>query len=402
MSAPGQDGAPGLFTYEFTVLTLAAALGFCNIAVFYGLATWLERMGVDPAWRGALIAAEPLAALAARPLLSFLLTARRALFTARLGLLGMGLALPCYQLAHTAPALFAVRVFHGLSFVCLVSAVMALLAKVVPPGLAGRAFGYFSLSSLIPYAVMPPLMEWLLPRVGGEARAYAWTALLTLPALALMAPLGASLGPGAFPDEEDRRGPTPGEILENLRQGPVLLLLGANLLVFCATTQVFFFIKPYAVSLRLAEPGLFFTVSTCASLAVRVLGGPYFDRLPRRGAALAALAALAACVGLFAWARGAAAFFVLAGAYGLCLGLALPLLNASLFLESAPRFRGANMNLMLFMMDAGYVLGPLAGGALVAGGCGFGALFAAGAACAAAGAAMLAPLAARERRRPEA
>lgn len=397
MSASPAPPAERLFTYDFTVLTLAAAFGFCNIAVFYGLASYLDRIGMDPAWRGALIAAEPLAAFLARPVLSVLLTSRQALAVARFSLVGMGLALPCYQFAHAVPVFLAVRVFHGLSFVCLVSAVMVLLAKVVPPSLAGRAFGYFSLSSLVPYAVMPPLTEWLLPRVGDEARVYAWTALMTLPALALMVPLGARLGAGAFTDEE-RHAPSRSDILDNLGRKPILLLLGANLLVFAGSTQVFFFIKPYAVSLGLADPGLFFTVSTAASIAVRVLAGPYYDRLPKRLTALLAMLALGACMALFGRAAGAPAFFTLAGAYGLCLGLALPMVNAAMFLESPQRFRGMNMNLMLFMMDAGYVLGPLLGGALAAGAGGYGALFAVSAACAAAGAALLAPLAARERR----
>lgn len=395
MSAHAQDGPQRLFTYDFTVLTLAAAFGFCNIAVFYGLASHLDRIGIDPAWRGAVIAAEPLAALLTRPALSVLLVPGRALAVARLSLAGMGLALPCYQLALTVPALLAVRIVHGLAFVCLMSAVMTLLARIVPPKLSGRAFGYFSLSSLVPYALMPPLIEALLPRVGGEAQAYAWTALLVLPALALLIPLGARLGADAFPESE-RHPPSRGDILASLGRAPILLLLGANLLLFAATTQVFFFVKPYALSLGLAEPGLFFTVSTAASIAVRVLAGPYYDRLPRRMAAMLAMLALGACIGLFAWARAAAPFLALACAYGLCLGVALPLVNASMFLESEPRFRGMNMNLMLFMMDAGYVLGPLAGGALTAGAGGYGTLFAVAAASVTAGAALLAPLAAKE------
>ncbi|GFK93922.1 hypothetical protein NNJEOMEG_01760 [Fundidesulfovibrio magnetotacticus] len=397
MTPPSDDGPQRLFTYDFAVLTLAAAFGFCNIAVFYGLASWLERQGVDPAWRGAVIAAEPMAALAVRPFLSVLVTARRALLLARLSLAGLGLALPCYQFAHSVPELLAVRIFHGLSFVCLVSAVMALLARTVPPKLSGRAFGYFSLASLVPYALMPPLTEWLLPRAGGEARAYAWTALLTLPALALMVPLGKRLGRKAFPPEE-RHGPSRAEILENLGRPPVLLLLGANLLAFAATTQVFFFAKPYALSLGLADPGLFFTVSTGASIAVRVLAGPYYDRLPRRTAALSALALLGACIVLFPLAASATTFLALAGVYGSCLGVAMPLANAAMFLESPARLRGMNMNLMLFMMDAGYVLGPLAGGALLAGSGGFGALFGVSAACATGAALLYLPLAARELR----
>jgi len=37
--------------------------------------------------------------------------------------------------------------------------------------------------------------------------------------------------------------------------------------------------------------------------------------------------------------------------------------------------RGTTMNLMLFMMDASYVFGPMAGGAILAGGAGFPGLF---------------------------
>ena len=63
-----------LFTYDFLVLTSAAAFGFCNIAVFYGLASHLKQLGVDPAWQGTVIAAEPLAAFLTRPFLSVWLT----------------------------------------------------------------------------------------------------------------------------------------------------------------------------------------------------------------------------------------------------------------------------------------------------------------------------------------
>lgn len=59
------ETAPGtpkrLFTYDFTVLPLAATFGFCNIAVFSGFTSYLERLGIDAAWRGWLLGAEPLA-----------------------------------------------------------------------------------------------------------------------------------------------------------------------------------------------------------------------------------------------------------------------------------------------------------------------------------------------------
>jgi len=396
MTAP-QGARERLFTYDFVVLALAATFGFCNIAVFYGLATHLERLGVDPAWRGAVIAAEPLAAFLSRPFLSVWLTAPRALGVARLALAATGLVLPCYLLADDVPALLAVRLAHGLAFVCLVSAVTALLARTVPPRRAAEAFGVFSLSALVPYALMPPLMEWLAPRAGGEAGAYAWTALLTLPALAMLLPLGPRLGRAAFAPEE-RRPPSRRELIDNLRRPPVALLLGAKLLFFTASTQLFFFFKPYALTLRDVDPGLLFTVTTCSSIAVRVLAGPYYDRLPRCATAGAAIACLGACAALFTQSGGGLSFLALAALYGLLQGVALPLFNAAMFLASAPGLRGLNLNLLLFMMDAGYVIGPLAAGAALAAGGGYSTVYGVSAGLFACSAGVMALLALRERR----
>jgi MFS family permease len=114
---------------------------------------------------------------------------------------------------------------------------------------------------------------------------------------------------------------------------------------------------------------------------------------------LLGLLGLCACIALFAYSKGGASFFWLAGAYGFSLGIAMPLLNAAMFLESPPPLRGMNMNLMLFMMDAGYTFGPLGGGLLLAGPGGFPSLFGVSAACAFGAAALLAPLAVKEWKR---
>ncbi|EPR37694.1 major facilitator superfamily MFS_1 [Desulfovibrio sp. X2] len=399
-SSPDLAAEPArLFGYDFTVLLLAATFGFCNIAVFYGLASHLRKLGIDPAWQGVVIAAEPMAAFLTRPFLSVWLTPRQALVTARAALVATGLVLPCYMLASSVPALIAVRVVHGLAFVCLVSAVMVLLAKTVPAPAAGRAFGLFSLSALVPYAIMPPFTEWLLLRVGGEAHAYAWTALLTLPSLALFVPLGRRLGRDSFSEEEKRR-PSLAEVRADVSRPSIALLLGANLLLFAGSTQIFFFLKPFALSAGGLDPALFFTVCTAASIAVRVLAGPFYDRLPRAAASLSGLLGLAACAVLLATTRGEAAFLGLAAVYGLLQGVSLPLLNAAMFLTSEPRLRGMNMNLMLFMMDAGYTFGPLAAGGLLEAGGGYAGLFTASACCFLGSAGLLAPLALRELRSP--
>jgi MFS family permease len=385
-----------LWTYDFTVLTLAAAFGFCNIAIFYGFASYLERIGIDSALRGVLLGAEPLAALILRPFLSVFVTPKNALALAQISLVAMGAALCSYQFAAGIPVLFAVRVFHGLAFVCLVSAIIVLLSRIIPKTLSGRAFGYFSLSALVPYAIMPPFMEWLLPQVQSEAQAYALASLLVLPALALFVPLRARLGRRAFGDVADACRPSLTDIRTNLGQQPVVLLLVANLCLFLSTTLVFFFMKPFAVGIGVGDPGLFFTISTAASITVRVAAGTLYDKLPKHLLLTVALVGLACCMALFAGTTAETRFLIVAGAYGLSLGVAMPLINATMFGHSLPRLRGLNMNLMLFTMDAGYVVGPVAGGALLAAGAGYPVLFTFCAICATASGGLVLPLAIRE------
>jgi MFS family permease len=67
--------------------------------------------------------------------------------------------------------------------------------------------------------------------------------------------------------------------------------------------------------------------------------------------------------------------YLMAGYYGLCIGFVMPLLNASLFDVSPPHLRGVNINLALFVMDAGFCLSPYAGGAFIASGHSYGSLF---------------------------
>ncbi|MBG0775924.1 MAG: MFS transporter [Desulfovibrionaceae bacterium] len=345
-----------------------AFLAFCNISLFYGLNDYLKARGIPSLWRGVLLGLEPCTALVLRPLISPFLTVRNGVAGVAVALLLLMVALCSYAAADSIRALALVRIAHGLGFVLLVSSVTTLLVAYLPPGRTGQGFGIFAIAGLLPYAVLPPVVERLLPLAGSEPRVYA----LFAPALLLGLPVLPYLRRRVRLLDRDGlapcRRPTLADIRADLRSPGVARLLVANGLVFTATTVVFFFMKDRLTVLDMRNEGLFFSVSTAATVGVRVFCGRLLDRIDRFVMLLAMLLALAAVFVLFSLAGSGVALLVLAGAYGICLGFAVPQLNAAMFEISPPPLRGFNTNLMLFTMDAGYVFGPvLAGGLLAAG-----------------------------------
>lgn len=368
---------PGrLLSFEFVALSAISFLAFCNLSIFYGFNTYLERQGVDPAWCGALLALEPAAAFMLRPIVSPLLNLGNGVRAIGLGLATVMAALAGYSFADGLASLALVRILHGVGFVLLVSAAISVLVHYVPKERSGQGFGVFSIMTLLPYALMPPLVESLLPGAGDEAGVYLLAAPLFLPAFLLLIPLGRRARSLAvtLPQRAMAR-PSLAEVRADLRAPGVARLLLANLLVFTATTVVFFHMKDHLAGLGSANPGLFFSISTTATILVRVTCGPLLDRVNRAATLAVSLPLLGSCLFLFGVATGPVGILSLAGFYGASLGFIMPQLNAAMFVISPPHLRGLNTNLMLFTMDGGYWLGPLLAGFLSAAGLGYAGIF---------------------------
>ena len=382
-----------LFSYGFVALSLTALFGFCNIAIFYSFYHYLETIGISPQWRGTLLALEPLTAFMVRPFISPLLHAGNGLRCIRYALIANGMALLCYPFASTVLTLVAVRIFHGLAFVVLVSSVAALLVLFIPPAKSGQGFGIFSLMTLLPYAVVPPMNEWVLTRVDNPAMPYALASVFLLPALVSLVPLGKRV---AQKREEHGFCARPGsrwtDVVTNLKTPGTRVILGANFCFFVSTTTIFYLIKDFAPTIGVSNAGMFFTVSTIAVILMRLGGSSFFDRVDKKRVLLGA--GILLCLALYSFGHlyGQILFLMVAAVYGACLGVILPLLNAAMFLVSAPNMRGLNTNLMLFMMDAGYVVGPFMGASIMGLGYSYSVLFGVAACCSLVGVACVARL----------
>ena len=367
------NGQQSIWTFEFLALCAISMLAFSNIAIFYSFYSYLTELGVAPAWRGPLLALEPLTALLVRPFLGRFLTLGNSVRFMRVGLGLATLALLSYPVTTSIPLLALVRVLHGLGFVVLVGGIMGVITVILPREKSAQGFGLFSVTILLPYAFMPPFVEMVLPYLSGHGpghgAAYALAAPLMLPAFLLLRPLGRrtrALALTLHPSHLEK--PSWAEVRQGLRTPSVSLLLLGNLLLVMAHSIIFFFMRDFAVLLGAGNPGMFFTFANAATITGRVTGGHLLDKVDKGRVLVLAFLGLAVLLPLFGQAGTPFRLFGLALLYGSGIALTMPLLNASMLTVSTPRLRANNANLMMVAVDAGFFSGPFLAGALLAAG----------------------------------
>ncbi len=352
-----------LLTRDFFVLNFIIFLTYCNIAVFFQLHGYLLRaLHVSQEQAGFLIGVFALTALVIRPMISpFLLpgNARRWIF---IGAAGVIVSLLFYRLGQGFIGMTVVRIVHGLFYVVMATAVMARIVERIPPQRSAEAFGIISVITLLPYAVLPPVIGPLIAHLGGFLRVLDITALMMLPVL----PLLALISPGGKGKMSGSGKLSLAELKENLKNRQVVRVLIISLFVFVAFTPVFYFIKDFAKNIGIENAGWFFTISTLLEILVRLGGGRYMDRGDKPKVLLGSLLLLLTGYLLLAHIQSRAFFFFIAVLFGLGWGIALPLLNGLVFDFSSPRLRALNANLGLEMFQVGFFLGPILGGFILA------------------------------------
>jgi MFS family permease len=356
-----------LFSFEFVALSTISFLAFCNLSLFYGFNAYLEGLEVTAAWRGILIGLEPATAFVLRPIISPWLTPRNSVPVIGLGLTLVMLALLGYAEADNLWTLGLIRILHGTGFVVMISACVSVVVLFIPEGRSGQGFGVISITTLLPYAVLPPLVEPLLIVVGDASRVYTLFSPLFVPALLLLPAVGRGVRRRLTePRDQIVHRPKRADIVEDLRTPGIVGILATNLLFIIATSTVFFYMKDHLSDLGTGNPGLFFSISTGSTILVRIVCGKLLDKVNRAAMLALFLAVLTLCFLLFSLAQTSGVILSLAGLYGVCLGFIMPQLNASMFVISPRHLRGLNTNMMFFTMDAGFWMGPMLAGLLLA------------------------------------
>ena len=365
-----------LLTFEFLSLCMIIVMAFCNVSVFYSFYYYLGVIEIPVVWRGFLVGLEPMAAFALRLFILPWLHMRNA-YAIAMASLALLIAVSCsYLFVTTVAGLIVVRILHGAFFVLLTSAVIALMVNFIPWEKSGQGFSILTVATMIPYAIVPPLTEALLPHMRNAADIYAGVSVFSLIGIIIMLMMRRRVTKAIGEmDAVLMKKLTLAKIRENFKHNSVLMLLSAILFLYLAHATFFYFLKNLSLQTGVGHVGAFFSFSMASIILVRILGTTVFDHLNKVKLLLTALLAMTICLIALPGTKTPAVYYLLAVVYGGSIGVASPLINALLFSASAPELRGLNTNMTLLIMDAGYFLTPYLGGMLITLGADFGILF---------------------------
>ncbi len=352
-----------LFNREFIALNGIAFFTYCNLAIFFEFHDYLSTLPIPSMWIGFLIAAFSLTALIVRPLVSPLITvhnSRKWMFTSCCFLIA---SLTLYNFATGFWSMTITRVIHGAAYVVMGTSATTKLVSVIPKDKSAQAFGLLSVISLLPFALIPPLLKPLTVYFAGFDGVINVSAALMLINLPLIALLKAT-----WTSDLDEEIPLSiNEIVVNLKDQRIWSLLAINLIVWTSFTSIFFYLKGFGEKIGISNPGYFFTVSTFTEMAVRVFAGHLFDKINKKISLVVSLVLLIFGYMLIGIVTNPIGFYSLGLVLGLGWGVILPIINGFLFDVSAPKYRGLNANLATEMFQAGFTLGPFLGGLVLFG-----------------------------------
>lgn len=371
----GQQPQEKLLSRDFILLFCMSMCCNSYLAVFYCFEQWLEGLAVSPNWRGILLASLAAMVLLFRPVASVVFLKRNKLppllCTIILSSCVM-LAYPLVPKEHVVGMVWTLRIVQGISLAVYSCCVVAVMVSCIPKGQSARGFALFSLTTLLPYSIIPAVGERILPLLGGEPYLFAATAMLGVPALCMLLPLAPKLRASEIPPAEAEQLTARKLIHAASHSGLAFIYLGCLTFSIMVSLAIYF-IKGLCVETG-ARPEWFFLTYTITMILIRLFGGHLLDTLPRyRVVPICALTLVCCLLGL-AWAPRSL-FFLCACFYGISLGLLYPLLAATVYDRSTPETRSINSNVMMLTFDASGMIGPLLGGAVVNAGWGYRGVF---------------------------
>lgn len=365
-----------LLSRDFILLFLMAMCSNSFIAVYYCFEQWMQGLGISAGWRGILLAALFAMILVFRPLTSILMLRHGKFWPMLISLAVCTLVMVCYPFIGSGfaiPAILALRLIQGIALAIYSACTIGVLVECIPPGQSARGFAIFSLTMLLPYAIIPALSEEILPYLGSEAKLFAYMAWLGLPSFIMLGLMLKRLKKPEIPVQQ-AESISRKELFYAITHTGLGFVYSACLFFSMMTVMAIFYMKGLC-QLTGEHPASFFSSYSLTIIFVRVFGSHLMDTLPRHKVTIICSAVLVLCMTGFVYAPSWA-FIPVSCVYGLGLGLLYPLLAAAVYDRSTPDMRSINSNIMMATFDASGMLAPVLGGVVISQGYGYKGVFA--------------------------
>ena len=263
---------------NFTLVTLANFLFFCNFSSFFLLPLYIKDLGGTEADIGFIMGTFGITSLGAIPFVAFLVDkyGRR-----RFLIIGYALmfvtSLSYLFVSDLSPLIYALRLLQGVSFAFSFTAAGTFVADYIPPQQRAEGLGIFSAFTIASYAIGPSLGEFLID-LEGFRLFFLSASFFSLVSLVL----SLFAKDGRFARSGDRFGLGFFRLIVSRKY---LAVLSANVILAGGLGAVLNFVAAYFTSKEL-NAYYFFLTYTITVVAVRVIGGRVSDSLGRMTIAL--------------------------------------------------------------------------------------------------------------------
>ncbi len=339
--------------------TFAQGLAF---NLFLHLPGFLYRLGAGEVEIGLIFGLSGVAAILVRPPLGAAMDrrGRRPVVLAG-GALHVFACAAYLAIDAIGPAVYALRILHGLAVAMLFTGLFTLAADWIPARRRTQGFALFGVSGMLPISLGGLLGDWILERAD-YAALFAGAAVLA--GGSLLVSLRLRDRPRDPAGGDPARGFTAA-----LTQRDLVPLWWLGGIFATALSAVFTFFKRYVMETQIGSVGGFFSAYAGTAIALRLLLGWLPDRVGPKRVLFPALVGLATAFLLLAAAERSLDVLIAGVLFGLGHGFAFPILFGMLVTRASDADRGSAMAIFTALFDVGVVLGgPLFGYAITLGG----------------------------------
>ncbi|WP_420147533.1 MFS transporter, partial [Spirosoma sp.] len=359
LSARRASRGPSLYTLSFWLLCVSNFLFSASFSMMIPeLPAYLTKLG-GREYVGLIIALFTFTAGISRPFSGKITDT-----VGRVPVMAFG-SLVCFICGFLYPYLITVwgfltlRLIHGFSTGTKPTATSAYVADVVPADRRGEAMGMLGLFTAMGMSLGPAIGSWL--ATDFSMNVMFWTssafALLSIGILLRMPETLVNRQPFRFGLLRLKKD----ELFDKHALPPFII----QLLQAFSSGVVLTVISTLSMSLGITNKGLFFTVYTIASLAVRLLFSRTSDRYGRVPVLFISSAFLAVSMVLLILTDSPVWFWAAAICYGMSWGMNTPTLQAWTADLSDEHTRGRAMATVYIALEAGIGLGAVASGWLL-------------------------------------